>query len=416
MTIGASVTFTVNATGGLLSYQWTWQQQAIPGATNSVLTFSDAYNEASAGYYSVIVTNPVGAATYSGLGLLFTKPTPSGAYQGLFFDPEAVTPDSSGFFQYKLSASKRSFSGKIFIGSSKYSFSGVFSLAHDSHVQVARRNSTPLKLDLQLVTTNNAPQVIGSLTDGTWISAVHGNRLYFSSKTPTPLAGRYTLSLLNTNIVPLVPSGSGYGSVIIKGNGTVVMAGQAGDGTAISQSCGLSRLGDWPLYTSMFKGRGRLIGWLGVSQQAGSSIQSDSVAWVKTAGSDKLYPNGFGVTLQPTGSTYVRPVAGSVLSFTNGVAAFSGGDLFSADVAVWDFVRVLVPKPNAFVAEEAVENVRLSVDRGKGIISGRFVDIMTGLKTPIKGVVLQKQNYARGFFASTNSSGSFVLSPGGGAN
>src|SRR5438093_4821640 len=51
-TTGASVTFTVNATGGLLAYQWTWQGQPIPGATGSALVFADAYAQASAGYYS----------------------------------------------------------------------------------------------------------------------------------------------------------------------------------------------------------------------------------------------------------------------------------------------------------------------------------------------------------------------------
>lgn len=79
---------------------------------------------------------------------------------------------------------------------------------------------------------------------------------------------------------------------------------------------------------------------------------------------------------------------------------------------VWDFVKVLMPKPNVFVAEESTEHVRLSMNAGNGIISGRFNDLTTGRSTPIKGVALQKQNYARGFFLSTNASGSFTLTPG----
>jgi len=102
------------------------QGQPIPGATSSVLTFPDAYADASAGFYSLSISNPVGATNFSGTGLLFTKPTPSGTYQGLFFDPTNVTPESSGFFQYTLSASKRSFSGKIILGIKTYSFSVLF--------------------------------------------------------------------------------------------------------------------------------------------------------------------------------------------------------------------------------------------------------------------------------------------------
>src|SRR5258705_13388553 len=91
ITAGTTVTFSANATGGLLSYQWSWQGQLIPGATNSVLTFPDAYADASAGFYSVSITNPVGATNFSGSAFLFTKPTPSGTYQGLFFDTNNVT-------------------------------------------------------------------------------------------------------------------------------------------------------------------------------------------------------------------------------------------------------------------------------------------------------------------------------------
>jgi len=408
-TTGGNINFTVNATGGLLTYQWTWQGQPIAGATNSALVFSNAYADASAGFYSVNVTNPLGSTNWSS-SFLFTKPTPSGTYQGLFFDTNAVAPESSGFFQYTLSASKRSFSGKILIGANTYRFSGVFSIAHDSDFQVQRPNTTPLSVHMQLVTTNDSPLVIGSVTDGVWSSFLRGNRLYFTSRIPTALAGRYTLSLLNTNLDRLAPNGSGYGAVTIRSNGTVQLTGQAGDGTAISQNCGLSRSGDWPLYVSMFKGRGRLIGWLNVARHSTFSIAGDAVGWVKSPGPDKLYPDGFGVTLQPTGSSYVRTLPG--LSFTNGVVALSGGDLFSDDVPIWDFVKVLVPRPNAFVAEQGAESLKLDVKGSTGVVSGQFIDLVTGLKTPIKGVVLQQQGYAGGYFISTNSSGSFTLTRG----
>src|SRR5262249_54456726 len=95
-TSGASVSFTVLATGGLLSYQWLWQGQTLAGATNSALVFSNAYASASAGYYTVLVTNQLGSATSAPPGLLFTKPTPAGTYQGIFFDDTNLALDSSG--------------------------------------------------------------------------------------------------------------------------------------------------------------------------------------------------------------------------------------------------------------------------------------------------------------------------------
>src|SRR5439155_5639529 len=198
-TSGAGVTFTVQATGGLLAYQWLWQSQELAGATNSALVFSNAYANASAGYYTVVVTNLLGSVTSAPPGVLFTKPATAGTYQGLFFDPTNTAMESSGFLQYTLSSSRKSFSGKLMIGANSYSFSGAFSLAHDAQVSVQRPRTNALTMHLQLVTINNNSQIIGSVSDGVWTASVGGNRLYYSGGTTKILAGKYTLALENTN-------------------------------------------------------------------------------------------------------------------------------------------------------------------------------------------------------------------------
>ncbi|MEO8415878.1 MAG: immunoglobulin domain-containing protein, partial [Ginsengibacter sp.] len=55
-----SVTFSVTATGGSLSYQWRKNNADIPGATNKTYTISNV-TASSAGAYNVIVTNPIGS-------------------------------------------------------------------------------------------------------------------------------------------------------------------------------------------------------------------------------------------------------------------------------------------------------------------------------------------------------------------
>ena len=413
-TRGADVVFEADATGGLLSYQWFWQGQSLAGATNSALDFPNGYATASAGFYSLLITNPVGQVSSPLPGLLLTKPTPSGIYQGLFFnaDTNSITLDSSGFFQYTLSASKRSFSGKIVLMRKVFPFSGAFSAAHDSQVSVPH---TPLQLSLQLVATNNTAQVFGSLSSDTWTSALQGNLLFYSSRNPFPRSGRFTLSLQDTNTIsPARPNGAGFGIVRIVNSGAVAMSGLAADATPIAQSCGLSKTGDWPLYVPLYKGRGLLLGWLQVTNQSTSSIQSNtnSVFWIKTSGPDKYYPDGFFVTLQAEGSTYNNLAAGGrLLSFSQGVAAFGGGDLFSQDLVTWDLVRVTQPRTNVFMAEQSFEKLTLSLNRANGTVSGRFVDLTTGLGAPIRAIVLQQQNIAPGFFLSTNSSGFFILEP-----
>jgi hypothetical protein len=415
--LGAGIRFTVVASGGLLSYQWTWQGQDIPGATSSTLNYTDAYAMANAGYYGVRVSNPVepGGVTSDPNALRLTKPTPSGTYQGLFYQDGEATTDSCGFFQYTLSATKRTFSGKTTMEGSSYQFSGVFSPAHDSSVTIPRKDGRPLRMNLQLLTLNNTPQVTGSVSDGNWTVPLFGNRLYFGSKTPTSLAGKYTLVLHNTNESNTVPNGSGYGAVVIRKNGGVTFQGKAADGSTVSQSCGLSRFGDWPLYLRPNMNRGCVIGWLTVTNNTGSSITGANVNWINDPGSDQFYPQGFSIRLQAMGSTYVKPTVDPVvpvLQLTNGIAGFHGGDLSGQDSATWDYVKVVLKPPAAFRAEEGTEDVELSVTKANGLLTGSFINIATGLRTSIHGAVLQQQNSAHGYFLSTGSSGAFTLSPG----
>lgn len=434
---GDLILYTV-ARGDALFYEWNWQGQTIAAGTSNTLTFPNAFTTASAGYYSVTVTNPVGQVSSAQPGLLFTKPAAGGTYQGIFYDTNAVYNTnvevatnfvngteviltnsfaitnaaaviSSGFIRYTLTPAQRSFSGTLTITNKTFRFSGAFSPAHDTTVTVQRPQNTPLILRMQLVTTNAMSQFFGTVSNETWTAEVSGNRLPFGGNNSAPQAGQHSLALLNTNQSPLAPNGFGYGVVKIRKDGTVVLVGQAADGTAISQSAGLSQTGDWPVYISLYRGRGCLVGWLNVNVRAGSSIRGGALYWAKAAGPDKLYPDGFSVALQGAGSTYSnQPATNSVLPYTNCLAVFYGGDLASLGLAS-DQVRVFLTKPYTLVAEQAPENVHLPINRSTGVISGSFTDLATNLRTPLKAIILQQQQTAEGYFLSTNTSGSFSL-------
>jgi hypothetical protein len=74
-TPGQLVTFSVTAAGsGPLRYQWLFNGNALPGATSSSLTVA-ADNLATAGSYSVVITNLAGSVT-SAVATLAVKPTP----------------------------------------------------------------------------------------------------------------------------------------------------------------------------------------------------------------------------------------------------------------------------------------------------------------------------------------------------
>jgi hypothetical protein len=341
--------------------------------------------------------------------LLFTKPAQSGTYQGIYIIDGGQTPDSCGYMQFTISGSERSFSGKFISGSTVVKTSGKFSLAHTADVTLPGPNGILVPARLQLLTTNDTPQILGFSTNAGTDVFLLANRLYYSSKLTNSLAGLYTLSLQNTNISQEVPNGDGYASLKISPSGNVSLSGQTADGSKFSQSCGLSRLGDWPLYAAPNKGRGRLLGLLRVNKQTTNSIRGSGIIWLKSAGPDPLYPQGFDLTLEGFGSTFIAPKNQPVVAWTNGIASLHGGDLFSEDVALWDFVQVRLKPPTTFVAEEGTENLKVKASGSKGTVDGSFIDVITGLKAPIKGVVLQQQKTVRGFFISTNSAGSFAI-------
>jgi hypothetical protein len=408
-TSGADVTFQVIATGGLLAFQWLWQGQPLAGATTSTLHFSDALTSANAGYYSVMVTNFLGTNFSEPTALLFTKPAPTGVYQGIYALDGGASPEGSGYFQFTISATKRSFSGKVSSGKTVVRESGTFSLAHEADITLPGPGGALVAAHVQLLTTNDTPQIIGLSTNGTTNIFLIGNRLYYNSKLTNSLAGKYTLSLQNTNLSPLVPNGDGYATIRISRSGTVAISGQTADGSKFSQSCGLSRLGDFPLYASLNGARGRLLGMQRLKKQTSSSILGPGSIWVKDPGPDTLYPDGFYLILNGIGSTFVSPASQPIFAWTNGVISFHAGDLFTGDVAIWDFVPVALRPPARFVPDRSTENVNVSASAGNGAVSGSFRDPITDLKAQIRGVVLQQQKTARGFFISTNSAGAFGM-------
>lgn len=408
-TSGADITFQVMATGGLLSYQWLWQGVPIPGATSSTLHFTDAFNTANAGYYSVVVTNFLGTNVSAPTALLFTKPAPTGVYQGIYALDGGTNAESAGYFQFSISGAKRNFSGKVISGKTVVRQTGTFSLSHEADVNLPGPDGSIIPAHVQLITTNDAPQIIGFSTNGTTNVFLIGNRLYYSSKLTNNLAGKYTLSLQNTNLSPLAPNGDGYATLRIAPNGTVALKGQAADGSKFSQSCGLSRLGDFPLFAALNSGRGRLLGIQRVKKQSTSSILGPNTIWVKDAGIDLLYPDGFYLIVNGIGSTFTTPTTQSITGWTNGVISFHGGDLFSGDTMIWDFVQVVVRPPARFVPDPSTERVQLSASGSSGAVSGVFIDPITELRSQIRGVILQQQKDVRGFFISTNTAGAFGM-------
>jgi hypothetical protein len=64
---------------------------------------------------------------------------------------------------------------------------------------------------------------------------------------------------------------------------------------------------------------------------------------------------------------------------------------------------------NSVTVTSGSNNLSISISLPTGLLNGSFVHPDTKAKTSIKGVVLQEQNNARGFFLGTSQSGAVIL-------
>ena len=146
------------------------------------------------------------------------------------------------------------------MGGLSNSFTGQFDVSKRLRQTLTRSGSTPLGLDLQLAGDGS---LSGTVSNVAWLSTLEGYRAVFNATTnPCPYAGRYTLAMPGEEGEPGCPEGSGYGLVTVDTGGNVVMSGWLADGTVMSQSVPVSPEGDWPLYVSLYSGKGLLMAWL----------------------------------------------------------------------------------------------------------------------------------------------------------
>jgi hypothetical protein len=357
----------------------------------------------------MVATNAYGSAMTDTV-ILTLIPNPftnlNGTYYGLFSETPAQFR-SSGMLKLTLTT-LGSFSGSVLNAGGTYSFVGAFTPTGMSVTNVPRAGKTPLALSMTLDVSNGTQQISGSLTDSNWTAGLLANLEPYSTTSPAPQKGAYTLVLGSSDSGATGPGGAGFGKVTVTPAGLASLAGTLSDGTVVAPAAaGLSRNGLWPLYLPLYTAGtlGSLSGWVDFTNSPGSSLQGIG-NWFRTNSSGKLYPHGFTNTVSITGSTFTPGTTRTnVLGQTNLQVQLSGGNL---PVALSNNVT-LFPTGSLKTNGPGVSRLTLSVVPSSGLISGTFLDPSTGLATPISGVVLQQQTNAAGFFLSTNASGLFQL-------
>ncbi len=375
---------TPNLDGKTLKIGSTYKLKATPGSGQVFANWSGGTNTPDPALTFTMRRNLVLEANF--------VPNPfepvKGIYNGLFYDTVyGVKHESSGFITFTVTPKGGVMSGKLISGKA-YSFSGMFNSTGHAILNVARVGKTPLTLELQLDLAAQSGQVTGLVHGEHWVAAFVGDRAG-SSSVP---AGKYTLVIPGGGSNSF--TGDGFGTATITAAGAITYSVTLADGTSINkQKASLSKNGQWPFYLPLYNGAGSTLSQIIFTTEPGSSFRGD-VSWIKAGNA------GFTNLTTVIGSTYTPPATGiKVLNLNNSTVVLRGGNL-SAPITNQALIGTGITGTN---------RLTVSISRTTGLLTGSFLHPDTRKPTQIKGVVLQQQNNARGFFLGTNQSGAVLL-------
>jgi len=329
-----------------------------------------------------------------------------GAYSGLFYDStNGVNPASAGYFS-AVTTTRGTYSAKVSFGGRTYTVSGGLNTAGHGTVFISRGVSRPLTLQLQLVDAAGGEQLRGTLTDGHWSSDLLANRLvYDKAQNPAGQADNYVMRLPGDSQSANSPGGDSFGSVKVDASGNVIWSGSLSDGTKVTQKSVVSAQGTWPLYVSLYGGKGCVMGWI----QFTNNGLSGSVVWLKSGDAKgKYYPAGFTNQLEVSGIPYRPPPLGTrLLDLSDGAGklVLSGGGLGSPAS------NPLKLEFNNKVLDLSGNRLSLTLTPTSGLFHGNILNPDTGKPITFQGALFPDWNVGLGYFLTPNQSGQVYLAP-----
>jgi len=315
-----------------------------------------------------------------------------GTYQGLIYDTNSLTPQSSGFFNGKLTGSG-AFSAKIILAGKSLALSGQFSAGGVFSNSIARKGTSPLSAQLNLDLATG--ELTGVFSDGTNTMELLANRAVTSAT-----AGKYTLLIPGGTNGVAQPGGDSYATVVVSSKGAISLKGVLSDGTKFAQKANLLTTGQWPFYVALYSGRGSILSWLTFS----NSVIDGTTYWFKESLAGKLYPVGFTNVTDAAGSSYVFTKGLPVLNFSTGILELSNGNLSNT------FIEGIALDSNSKVTSTNA-SVKMTITTATGLFKGSVKDPFSGRIIPFNGVVLQQQNSGGGFFTGFNQTGRVSVHP-----
>jgi Fibronectin type III domain len=348
-------------------------------------------------YFAVTASNDLGLESSPSDEVIYSvPPAPGGNYHGLFFEPDAIRPGRAGSFAVSVNG-RATYTGWLKVGSARYSLSGKLDSQYQGLNSIRLRDGSTLTIQFNLGTGSQAASVNGQVSDGVWVAALSGQRGGFDARNnPAPGRGYYTIVFASAGGV----GGHGFGTVNVSAGGTVRFAGSLADGAKVSQSAPLSLDGQWPLYASLYSGRGLAMSRIEFVNKTKSDLDG-TLCWIKGPNAAaRFYPGGFVDQCEVLGAAYRKAPA---FNFTEGSAAFSGGNLGDG------FADSVVVGSKSLRNSPGSSRLTMKVSTSKGTFTGKAADPSTGRSWPFKGVILQKANAGFGYLVGTNETSQVLI-------
>lgn len=269
-------------------------------STNVTVTFSPTDAISYGGTVTVnsdaLGGNNTIAASGTGVNPVFNYTPAKAKFNGLFFPSNNVAFTNSGNITISVNK-KGKFTAHIRLAGKQYPFTGTIAADGSASGIIHRKGLNPIGISLQV--GDNGDLITGTVSDEVWTANLVADRATFNKKTnPAPQAGVYSLTIVGSGDALTAPATNGTGTVTISASGLVKIQLTLGDGSHATQTTALAKDGQIPFFSSLYGGKGSILGWLSIS---GTDISGD-VAWFKLASTnDPNYPDGFTLFTTATG-------------------------------------------------------------------------------------------------------------------
>ncbi len=250
----------------------------------------------------------------------------AGTYAGLVLHPTSPKHADSGTISVTVRADG-SFSASVGLGGVRSSFSSRFTEAGTTSVSIPRTGLATLTVNL--VIHNSHGEITGTVADGSRTVQVLAPRKFWSRALPCPWAGTYRLKFAPPEAgTSAIPEGYGYGTLLVRTDGSASFRGYLADGTMVLSSSFVSEDGYFPLYGLLYRRGGSSVSWL--------TLQPDGTAtgvldWFRGAATSGYYTNGFAASCEvtgvnvPTGLSTAADANGTSLELQFGGSEFPQG-------------------------------------------------------------------------------------------